>query len=87
MKNGYYGLVDGRKGEVIPCYLDHIGEFDDKGWAEALLNGYTGRVSKHGVVTIEQGLLKEAQSKKDADKVKAFNDVLTCNSSNYYAIM
>lgn len=62
VKNGRYGLVDAARGEIVPCRFDYITEFDENGFAEVWNNGFTGHVSMHGHVDLEENLLKNAEN-------------------------
>ena len=61
VKDGRYGLVDAARGEIVPCRFDYITEFDENGFAEVWNNGFTGHVSMHGHVDLEENLLKNAE--------------------------
>ena len=61
VKDGRYGLVDAARGEIVPCRFDYITEFDENGFAEVWNNGFTGHVSIHGHVDLEENLLKNAE--------------------------
>lgn len=61
VKDGRYGLVDATRGEIVPCRFDYITEFDENGFAEVWNNGFTGHVSIHGHVDLEENLLKNAE--------------------------
>lgn len=62
VKDGRYGLVDAVMGEIVPCCYDYITEFDENGFAEVWNRGFTGRVSRHGHVDLEENLFKDAES-------------------------
>lgn len=62
VKDGRYGLVDATRGEIVPCRFDYITEFDENGFAEVWNNGFTGHVSMHGHVDLEENLLKNAEN-------------------------
>lgn len=62
VKDGRYGLVDAARGEIVPCRFDYITEFDENGFAEVWNNGFTGHVSIHGHVDLEENLLKNAEN-------------------------
>lgn len=62
VKDGRYGLVDAVRGEIVPCRYDYITEFDADGFAEVWNRGFTGRVSRHGHVDLEENLLKNAEN-------------------------
>ena len=63
VKDGRYGLVDATRGEIVPCRFDYITEFDENGFAEVWNNGFTGHVSIHGHVDLEENLLKNAEGR------------------------
>lgn len=62
VKDGKYGLVAAGWGEIVPCSFDYITEFNADGYAEVWNNGFTGHVSKHGHVDLEENLMKNAQN-------------------------